>query len=362
MKKILVRAPNWIGDQILAFPFFHFLRKAYPRARITVACVPWVEDLQFRDLINDVIVLNKPAQNTFKERFTVLEEGAKKAREQGPWDLAIALPNSFGAGYFLFRSGARKRRGYATDGRGVLLNDRVQWNATSSIHRAQSYVDLLPDEARPKKDVLNFWGIPPENELDEEIPGEMKQFAFDRSWKEIDFLKPPETPYWILAPGATAESRRWPLQNYVRLARVIYEKTGMKGIIVGGKAESLDAEGICGDPSLQLEDWTAQCPVPGLARLFRGAKFTVCNESGLAHVAALCGSFVQIVCGAADPKRTRPVGPGKVQIAVNPVECWPCERNHCFQENEKKLQCLRGITPELVWEEIERGIKPRRTS
>ena len=28
IKKLLVRAPNWIGDQVLAFPFFHYLRKA----------------------------------------------------------------------------------------------------------------------------------------------------------------------------------------------------------------------------------------------------------------------------------------------------------------------------------------------
>jgi hypothetical protein len=44
-------------------------------------------------------------------------------------------------------------------------------------------------------------------------------------------------------------------------------------------------------------------------------------------------------------------------VAVNPVECWPCERNTCAQPLERKLQCLKGIRPSAVWEEIERGLK-----
>ena len=29
-QKILIRAPNWIGDQILAYPCFQYLRAGYP--------------------------------------------------------------------------------------------------------------------------------------------------------------------------------------------------------------------------------------------------------------------------------------------------------------------------------------------
>lgn len=50
-QKILVRAPNWIGDQILAYPFFHHLRAGYPGAQITAVCQPWVASVQFRHLV-----------------------------------------------------------------------------------------------------------------------------------------------------------------------------------------------------------------------------------------------------------------------------------------------------------------------
>ena len=358
-RTILVRAPNWIGDQVLAYPFFYYLRRAYPKARIASVCVQWVEDLQFKDLVDQVFRLKRPGTGKLTEKLSLLESAAREIRAQGPWDLAISLPNSLSSAWLLFRSGARIRRGYKVEARGLLFNQALEWDPSPSRHRAQAYVDLLPDEAKPAGEIRSFFGIPPENDLDPGIPGELEFFPIAESWPSVERITPPQEPYWVLAPGATAESRRWPISYFVSLARKVRAETGWKGIVIGGPKEAPIAAQLCQDHSLGLRDCTAQCPVPGLAPLFAGARFTVTNESGLAHVAALCGSFVQIVCGAADPKRTTPLGPGRVQVAFNPVECWPCERNTCDQPFGKKLQCLNGIEPDAVWEEIKRGIRLR---
>jgi heptosyltransferase-2 len=356
-ERILVRAPNWIGDQILAYPFFHFLRQAYPRAQIISVCVQWVQDLQFRNLIDRVVVLPRTVNESLWERWKVQESGAEQLRGQGRYDLAIALPNSLSSAWLLYRAGARARRGYSLEGRRLLLNEPVVWDETSSRHRAQAYVDLLPARARPSREVRWFFGIPTENELDPRIPGVVPGFPAREAWPGFTPMTPPEEPYWVLAPGATAESRRWPTSYFAALARRVRSETGWTGLVVGGPKEAPMAHELCGDPSLGLRDWTARGPVPTLSEVFARAKFTLTNESGLAHVAAVCGSFVQIVCGAADPKRTTPLGPGRVQVAINPVECWPCERNTCAQPAVTKIQCLTGIRPETVWEEIQRGIR-----
>ncbi len=355
-RAILVRAPNWIGDQVLAFPFFHFLRRAYPKARIGVSCAPWVDSVQFRDLVDEVYPLPRRIGQGWRSRLEQLEEAARLLRARGPWDLAICLPNSFSSAYVLWRAGARRRRGYATEARGPLLNERVAWNPDPSIHRAEAYLRLLPEGARPARPVSEFWGVPPEDPLDDPIPGELERFDGERSWPvaAADRLTPPVGEYWVLAPGATADSRRWPTERFVALARRIAAETGLRGLVVGGPKEAVLAEELCADPAARLEDWTARGPVAALFPVFRGARFTVTNESGLAHVAALCGSPVQIVCGAADPRRTRPLGPGPVRVAINPVECWPCERNTCALPVGRQFQCLTGISPETVWEEVRR--------
>lgn len=356
---ILVRAPNWIGDQILAYPFFYYLRRAYPKSRIAVACLPWVEPLQYLDLVDDVFVLPKPIRIGIKEKIRTLEAGARMVRENGNWDLGISLPNSFTAAWFLWRAKVKQRRGYNTDGRGFLLNAKLSPDKQSFRHRASAYLELLPARARPRKDVMEFWGVPPENELDEGIPGELAHFRPETSWATAKPLVPPSEPYWVMAPGSMAESRRWGAEAFIALARKVHDETKWKGLIVGGPAEAPLAQQICEDRSLKLSDWTGKGPVSCYWQVFQKSQFTVSNDSGLAHVAALCGSTTQIIWGAGDPKRTKPLGPGRVRVLFNPVECWPCERNTCGQPLERKLQCLKGISSDSAWEEIQIGLNSK---
>jgi len=347
MKRILVRTPNWIGDQVLAYPFFRFLRKAYPDAWIGVVCTEWVKDIQFKGLVDEVFVLPRNRHDSYWRRFRVIRRFAARLKLRGPWDLGIALPNSFGSALLLYFAGARERRGYNADARGLLLTQKIEWNADPDIHRSQAYVNLLKLEGLPQYDMREYWKASGDREFDPL-----------RDWPDVEPIEPPRDPYFLLAPGATADSRRWSLDSFADLIQRIHDRHGFKGIVIGGNAErAIAAEFL--RRGLPVEDYTGRGWVSAHWKLFRQAQFTVCNESGLAHVAALCGSQVQIVCGAADPKRTRPTGPGKVQVMLNPVECWPCERNVCRFNDERKNQCLKGILPAKVMEEIEVGFLSR---
>jgi heptosyltransferase II len=357
-KKILVRSPNWIGDQILAYPFFYYLRQEFPHAKIVVACVPWVRSVQFRDLVDDVILLPTPFKPGLWSRLQTLQAASITLKDAGPWDLAITLPHSLSSAWTLFRSGAKVRRGFATDGRGPLLNDKVVWDENEVKLRAESYVKLVPGEKRPLPDIREFWGTPPQNDLDPGIPGVLSTFDADRSWPDAEPINPPRESYFVIAPGSNAESRRWAPSNFANLAKQIQSETNYLAVVVGGAAEGEIAKRLADTPGLKVLNWTARGTPASYWKVFRQAKLTVCNDSGLAHVASLCGSPVQIIWGAGNPKRTEPLGPGKVKIIFNPVDCWPCERNTCSQPPEKKLDCLKGIQPDTVWQEIKSGIRP----
>jgi lipopolysaccharide heptosyltransferase II len=362
-ESILVRSPNWIGDQVLALPFFYYLRQRYPRARIVSACAPWVESIQFRNWVDEVIPLPRLGKKGWLAKWEHLQNGADLLQGKGPWDLAITLPNSFSSAWQLFRAGVRERIGYSADARGFLLNRKGDWKVASALHRGDAYLNLLPAASSSAGlEILpaaSFWGVLPANELDPGIPGVLERFDAEVAWPGAEILEPPSQKYWVLAPGSTAESRRWPVERFAALARKITDETGWIGIIVGGVAEAVLAERLAGP---KLLDRTARSGVSGLWKVFRDAQFTVANDSGLAHVASLCGSPVQVIWGAGDPKRTKPIGPGPVQIVLNAVECWPCEQNLCkFQgvQGGRRLECLRGIAVEAVWKEIQDGILKR---
>lgn len=365
---ILVRSPNWLGDQVLAYPFFAALRRAYPDARILAACVPWVEAVQYRHLVDQVHVLPLAAQPSLFARLKALEFGAQELRSLGPWDLGVALPNSFSSAWVLLRAGCRQRRGYAADGRGVLLNDGLPWSAGGVAHRAEAYARLLP--ARTGFDASSaprWWGAPGETELDAASPGLESRFDFERAWADAEFLEPPseaEGPYWVLAPGAKAETRRWPPERFAEIAARVLRETGWRGVIAGGPGETLAAQRILGllspADAARIQDLTGQGSVAAFARIFAGARFTLANDSGLAHVAALCGSPTAVAWGAGDPKRTRPLGPGRVELVLNAVECWPCEKNACPLPNpSEKRKCLLGVEVDAVWQAIQRLTAPR---
>ena len=198
---ILVRSPNWIGDQVLAYPFFHFLREAYPSAKISVACAPWVEAVQFRNLVDEVVVMEKPLKRGFWSKLKAVEASA--ARMRGAYDLGISLPDSASSAWFLLRAGARERIGYGQDGRGILLTHTAT-KPLHVVHRADAYLALLPAGVpRPKRDATEFWGVPPptDDELDPGVPGVVAGFEAERAWPGVEQLAPPQGGYWVVAPG-----------------------------------------------------------------------------------------------------------------------------------------------------------------
>ncbi len=155
MNRILVRTPNWIGDQILAYPFYQILRAKYPKAWITVVCPEWVRDIQFKGFVDEVLVIPRKKNSSFIQSFKAINEFSKKIRATGSFDLGIALPNSFGSALLLHRSGAKQRRGYDTDLRGLLLTQKINWDSSPSVHRSQSYVNLLQVEGIPDFEIKN---------------------------------------------------------------------------------------------------------------------------------------------------------------------------------------------------------------
>lgn len=339
MTRILVRAPNWIGDQVMAYPFFYALRERFPKAWIGVVSMPWVKDLQFRSLVNETLTITKRSRRSFLGSIHWMRENAANIRSRGPWDLGVLLPNSFGSAALFRWAGVGRIRGYATDARSFLLHESVSWDPDPSLHRADAYCQLLPGTSRAK--------------FAQEI---MMSFDPSKDWVSFDPVPPPREKYFVVAPGATADSRRYSLDSFIGLAKLLTSRTGWKSVWVGGPAELAFLPRLTKDLGATMINQISIGPVPVLSALFKNAELSFTNESGLAHVAALCGSKVQIICGAANPSRTLPIGPGRVSLTTNPVPCWPCERNACANPKESYLACLKGISFDAVADQAQEGL------
>jgi len=117
---LLVRAPNWLGDIVMALPAIQTIREHFATAVLTVAApqgftplcaaIPGVDD-----------VLPLPRGSTWRtwraQRDAIRERGI---------DLAILLTNSWGSAFVLTQAGVPERWGYRTDMRGRWLTRGIE--------------------------------------------------------------------------------------------------------------------------------------------------------------------------------------------------------------------------------------------
>ena len=105
-ERILVRAPNPLGDAVMATPLFRCLRRNWPRARITVVATPaGAETYRGLDSVDRIEVIGRGGA----DRGPLgLWRAARRLRPER-FDLAIVCPNSHSAALHAFLAGARRR-------------------------------------------------------------------------------------------------------------------------------------------------------------------------------------------------------------------------------------------------------------
>ena len=119
MPRILIVAPSWIGDTLLAQPLLRRLHDRLGRVSIDALAPPWCGPLLLRmPEINDVI-LSPFAHGELKlgARWKVGRELAQRR-----YDQAIVLPNSFKSALIPFFADIPLRAGYVGELRYGLLN------------------------------------------------------------------------------------------------------------------------------------------------------------------------------------------------------------------------------------------------
>ncbi len=119
--KILVRAPNWVGDAVMAIPALEAIRRWQPGGEIFILARPAVAALFSGQPFADRI-LEYDYRGTYRGwwgREKLIRELARAKNST----VALLLQNAFEAAWLAWRAGIRERIGYARDGRGVLAHE-----------------------------------------------------------------------------------------------------------------------------------------------------------------------------------------------------------------------------------------------
>ncbi|HXY40181.1 MAG TPA: lipopolysaccharide heptosyltransferase II [Vicinamibacteria bacterium] len=300
VERLLVRAPNWVGDVVLALPALRDLRRAFPQARLTVLARPWVAELY----------------GAVREVDAVLESHGHPhdvAALCGRFDLSVLLPNSFAVALVAWRAGLAERWGYATDGRGPLLTRRCRV-PPSVLGRSQVYY---------YRAMLEGLGLATEGPPDASL-------ACPEPWAaQAGALLADEGPWIGVNPGAFyGTAKRWPPERFAAAADLVARRLGAKVAIVGGAAERPLGLAIAGQLKAKALVLCGETTLAALVGVLARLRLLLTNDSGPMHLAAALGTPLVAVFGSTDWRETAPVG-GSATIVREDVTCSPCLLREC---------------------------------
>lgn len=328
--KIFVRAPNWIGDCVMAGPAIASLKQHFPEADIWIAANDWVSGL-FHHFAGLGGVLSLPSGGGFSGMKTAAEMLRKER-----FDAGLLLTNSFHSALMLARANIPQRWGYKSDSRGFFLTRRVPRVVRDNpSHHVYYYLDLL--------DSLGFTTTEAPRlslNLNRQASALMKERLLRQGWDG-------KAPLVILNPGAQyGPAKRWPADRFQDLACKLLKNRHIFLVITGSSAEiplaKEIAEGINPSPVIlsgntSLEELLA---VIGISSLF------ITNDTGPMHIANALGIPLIALFGPTDHRATGPFQQPATVIRQS-VPCWPCWNRVCPFDH----RCMREISPEQVLKE-----------
>jgi lipopolysaccharide heptosyltransferase II len=322
MKRLVILAPNWLGDAVMALPAIADIRRRSPDASITVAARSPIAPLfQLVPEVNDTIVM--PGAGAIGDVANWRSLGAELADRH--FDAALLLPNSVHSALIAFRAGIPERWGYRAGWRGGLLTRAVR--RTRGLHQVEYYQQLVH--------ALGFPNGPVEPRVI--VPDDARDAAArllaGGGWDG-------RAPLVALAPGAAyGGAKRWPPAYFAELADSL-AMDGVRCVMIGGAADAGTGEAILGALERRggMIDLIGRTDLPTLAGVFTCSRGLVTNDSGAMHLAAAAGVTVTAVFGPTDDSSTRPMGDAHV-VLVHPVWCRPCMLRECPLDH----RCMRGI-------------------
>jgi heptosyltransferase-2 len=361
-RRIAVFLPNWVGDAVMATPALRALRERFPDARIDWLgkgiCLDVLTGLPWADSLRPDLSLGAGLGGLMRM--------SRHIRRQR-YDLAVLLPNSFRTAALAWSGGARRRIGYARDGRRWLLTEaptppRDAAGRLTPISAVRYYLSLVErlgcavpaqprmELAAPESDIrradtlLTRAGVAFGTGA---APGKGPTAGGAEPGPTAGGEAPSGAsggPLVMLNPGASfGTSKLWPAERYAALADALARGRGARILINAAPGEADLARAVASAmetvPAVNLADEDNSL---GLLKALLGrCDLLVTNDTGARHVAAAMGAAVVTVFGSTDPRWAQIDYPRERICRAEHVPCSPCQQKTCPKPpGRAHLRCL----------------------
>ncbi len=365
IKKILFIELSEMGSTVFAYSSMKKAKEMYPDSELYF--------MIFRENQESVNLLKIiPPENIITIRsksFPALAIDTVKAifrmrREKIDVAIDLELFSRFTA-LLTYLSGASRRVGFHRhhmEGlyRGNLLTHKVAYNPHQ--HISHSFLSLIYALKSPQNEIpLTKVRISPEDIVIPQIKSSKEEKEnILKKLREINLKISDRKKIVLLNPNASKliPIRKWPLHNYVELARKLLLNKDVFIVITGISDEKPDSQTICNAVrSERCIDFTGKTAnLRELIDLYNISRMLITNDSGPAHFASLTPIKIAVFFGPETPEIYRPLS-RNCTVFYSHFACSPCVSafNHrktgC--DNNK---CLKAIIPNKVYDDVKKEL------
>lgn len=325
MRVLIIRLSS-IGDVILTTPVLKEFKKKYPNSVIDfIVLDKFKESIEGSPYIDNLILFNKNKYKGFKG----IKDFVSTIKENN-YDLVFDLHSKMRSVGICFLLGAKTYR----------YKKRPLWK---TILVKLKLIRYKADNTIIK----NYFGA--FKDMDITYKGEDLTFTYEESdLKNVEKYD----NFIALAPGASKETKKWTVQGFGNLAKLIADKYGKKVILVGGdgdKEKCGKINEISGGACINL---AGKLSLKESGALLSKADYLVTNDSGPFHIARGVKTKSFVIFGPTDPGMFEYDEYGTL-IYRNEV-CSPCSLHGDKECPKKHFNCMKKLRAEDVLEIIEK--------
>lgn len=261
------------------------------------------------------------------------------------FDSAILFKNSFASALAVFLAGVKTRIGYARDGRGIFLTEKLvppkiglsRYKPISALDYYLAVASWLGADTSDRK-------------LELCVNEEDRKEVLEKFGEKLNG----QNPLVILVPGgAFGPSKLWPEERFSQTADFLIEKFSANVFVSvsPAKEEIQIADKICSKAKHPIVN-LAQNPLTlsQLKALFSFAELVITNDTGPRHIAIALGRKIITLFGPNNPIWTENDYPDEIKIVAD-VPCAPCDKPVCKKD---KHYCMESITADAVCKTAEK--------
>ncbi|MBI5638293.1 MAG: lipopolysaccharide heptosyltransferase II [Nitrospinae bacterium] len=318
-RRVLARAPNWLGDAIMCIPALKALARALEPVELRVLAVGGLGEIFIRyPFVSRTLKFNKEDSNAVHRLL---------AKET--YDALWLFTNSFRSAYDGLRTGCKIRVGYGGNMRDSLLTHPVP--KTPNVHMIDYYLNLVsPFSGTVFSQSIDFPLLPREEE-------------FAAGMEDLEY-----GAVGIPLGAKYGPAKVWPHDNVKQLITLL-AGTQRRIVLFGTPAEAEQAADLEGAGKGLVVNLVGGTSIGEMAAVMKRCDWVVANDSGPLHLAGAVGVKTIAIFGPTDYNRTAPLS-DNVRIVSKDVKCAPCMKRQCPAGHH---QCMNDINAEEIYDIIE---------